>query len=40
MMEKFNEFLECVSNYVSDDKLLIGFACGFLVGTLLRCFDL
>ena len=35
-MEKFNEFLECIS----DNKLLIGFALGFLVGTLLRCFDL
>ena len=36
MMEKIIEFLECFS----DKKLLIGFACGFLVGTLLRCFDL
>lgn len=40
MMEKFNEFLECVSNYVSDDKLLIGFALGFTVGALLRCLGL
>lgn len=35
-MEKFNEFLE----YISDDKLLIGFAWGFLVGTLLRLLGL
>lgn len=35
-MEEFNEFLE----YISDDKLLIGFACGFLVGTLLRLLGL
>ena len=36
MLEKFVEFLECISS----QKLLIGFALGFLVGALLRCFGL
>lgn len=36
MMEKFNEFLE----YVTDEKRLVGFAYGFLVGTLLRLLGL
>lgn len=39
-MEKFNEFLEYILECISDTKLLIGFAWGFLVGTLLRCFGL
>ena len=35
-MENFNKLLE----YVTDKKFLAGLALGFLVGTLLRCFDL
>ena len=36
MIEKFSEFLE----YITDEKRLVGFAWGFLVGALLRCFGL
>lgn len=36
MIEKFSEFLE----YITDEKRLVGFALGFLVGTLLRCLGL
>jgi hypothetical protein len=36
MMEKFEKFVE----YITDEKLLIGFALGLAVGALLRCLGL